>query len=440
MQVPVALLSRANEDWQFEAEGLPDEHWRDAVPRALAAVVGGGPFDQIEEVSGRRWTVILLGTVWIREWALLVPGTTEFWRGLKYFDRFVADLGQTLKEVAVRENEVRACVSARHLYAFGRRLSRDMATSATHNLVLRTVARQVEARTGALAVYSTTERALAITATYGYPHSIVEDIRIAQGEGIIGRSFETGRAQILDASALPRVRRLRYVTDSFLIVPVRAGGRSLAVLALTDRSDGQVFDTRDLDVARRFAAMAALAFTREPLREAVVELTRVATVDSLTGLFNRRYFEERLEAEVQRAHRQQTALAVLMIDIDDFKRINDTLGHLEGDRTLKNVVDQLRGGVRIFDVCARYGGEEFVIIMPGATSTIAMQVAERIRRYVQEQSYAPRRITVSIGVGLLGYGSSNGETLIAAADRALRAAKAAGKNVVWINEISPPVD
>ena len=92
-----------------------------------------------------------------------------------------------------------------------------------------------------------------------------------------------------------------------------------------------------------------------------------------------------------------------MVDIDDFKRINDTLGHLEGDRALRDVANLLRRGVRIFDLCARYGGEEFAILMPGATRHVAVQVAERIRRVVHERSAkGGAAMTVSIGVGLLG--------------------------------------
>jgi diguanylate cyclase (GGDEF)-like protein len=119
-----------------------------------------------------------------------------------------------------------------------------------------------------------------------------------------------------------------------------------------------------------------------------------------------------------------------MVDIDDFKRINDTHGHLEGDRALRDVAELLRRGVRIFDLCARYGGEEFVIVMPGAAREMAVHVAERIRRGIQERSQlTPAPLTVSVGVGLLGPGQTE-EDLIDAADHALMAAKRAGKNVV----------
>ena len=194
-----------------------------------------------------------------------------------------------------------------------------------------------------------------------------------------------------------------------MVVPLVASGQCLAVITLTDRADGQAFESRDLASARLLAAPAALALARHRVSESLDELTRAATVDPVTGLFNRRYFETQIQAEVQRARRQQQDLALLMVDIDDFKRINDTLGHLEGDRALRDVADLLRRGVRIFDLCARYGGEEFAIVMPGATRHVAVQVAERIRRGMHErsqQSVAP--MTVSIGVGLPGARSDGG--------------------------------
>ena len=185
---------------------------------------------------------------------------------------------------------------------------------------------------------------------------------------------------------------------------------------------------------RLLAAPAALALARERISTNLDEISRAATIDPVTGLFNRRHFETRLQAELQRARRQQEDLALLMVDIDDFKRINDTFGHLEGDRALREVADLLRGGVRIFDLCARYGGEEFAIVMPATPRSFAIQVAERIRQRIHEYTrFDPYPITVSIGVGLLRP-DDNTDDLVNAADRALIRAKGAGKNTVKSDE------
>lgn len=299
--------------------------------------------------------------------------------------------------------------------------------------MLRTIAAQVGARTGALAIYHEVDKGIAIVATLGYPLSLVEHVRIAPGEGVIGRAYQSGRPLLGRADEQGAARRLRYRTNSFIVLPVVAGDRRLAVVALTDRADGRDFDARDFSATRILATTAAPALMRERMAQHFDELTRLATVDPVTGLFNRRYFESRLVAEVERARRQQQDLALLMIDIDDFKRINDTRGHLDGDRTLHDVADLLRQSVRIFDVCARFGGDEFAIVMPGASASVAMQVAERIRaRVVRHFGHESLRVTVSVGGGMFESEKGSHE-LIEAADRALMAAKAGGKNVVWID-------
>jgi diguanylate cyclase (GGDEF)-like protein len=345
----------------------------------------------------------------------------------------------SLERMADNEDEAYITHFRRRLYAFSRRLARERDSRRVQQLVLRTLTAQTTARIGALATYIPADDALAITATHGYPRAIVEHLRIAPGEGVIGRAFETGRPMLVRSSQnASGGRRLRYETDSYMVIPILAGTRRLAVVALTDRKDGRPFEERDFTAARILVANAALAFTRDLLIENVAELTRIATVDAVTGLFNRRYFETRLEAEVQRARRQQQDLALLMIDVDDFKRINDTWGHLEGDRALREVADLLRSGVRIFDVCARFGGEEFVIVMPAATPQVATHVAERIRRQIEQHSaHDPLQITVSIGIGMLDALASPDE-LVIVADRALMVAKSKGKNLVWIEGQKTP--
>ena len=323
----------------------------------------------------------------------------------------------------------------RRLYAFSRRLARETDPHRVHALILRTLAAQVRARIGVLATYRPQEEALAVAATVGYPSAIVEHLRIAPGEGILGRVFASGRPRLGNAAAERNGHpRLRYHTDSYLAVPLSAGGRRLGVVSLTDRADNCPFTRRDLAAVRLLSMSAALALNREAMVAEVAELRRMATVDPVTGLYTRRYFETRLEAEVQRASRQRQDLAVLMLDIDDFKRINDTWGHIEGDRVLQEVAELLRTRVRVFDVCARFGGEEFVIVMPGAARQIAVRVAERIRREVKARtSHAGVKITISVGVGMLGR-LTTPTALLESADRALIAAKSAGKDAVWIDD------
>ena len=157
-----------------------------------------------------------------------------------------------------------------------------------------------------------------------------------------------------------------------------------AVIAVTDKADGRPFDDRDLAILMAFGAPASLALGREESARAHARSRPPGDGGRADRLFNRRYFETRLEQEIQRQRRQFDELSLLMVDLDNFKDLNDSQGHLVGDRVLREVADILRRAVRIFDVCARYGGEEFVILMPGANAATALRIAERIRRQVEQ--------------------------------------------------------
>jgi diguanylate cyclase (GGDEF)-like protein len=162
----------------------------------------------------------------------------------------------------------------------------------------------------------------------------------------------------------------------------------------------------------------------------------LATVDALTGCLNRRAFMERLERELDRVSRYQTEFSVLMIDLDRFKTVNDSRGHLVGDSVLRQMGDLLRREVRSVDLAARYGGEEFVIVLPETDTEGALVFAERLRKRVQQANFAemgdPLNITVSIGVACASSDEDvpTPDSLIERADEALYRAKNQGRNRV----------
>jgi diguanylate cyclase (GGDEF)-like protein len=429
-KAPLALLSRDALSWRFEAHAFPDAPSGEALSRIPPTSGLENPVEQVQDDSGHAWTAIALGTHGDRDWALLVRGPSSTWINRAGFEYLVENVCWSLSQVANNDRAAYASRFQRRLHKFARRLASELDSARLNALVLQSIASQVGARTAALAIPTCADDTLAIVATLGYPISIVEHLRIRPGEGVIGRVYESRKPLVGDATH-EHSRRLRYRTTSYMVLPVIASRKPLAVIALTDTDDGQPFDSRDLAAARVMATYAATGYTRQQLGRQLIELTELATVDSVTGLFNRRYFETRLEAEVERARRQQQDLALLLIDIDDFKRVNDMRGHLEGDRILREVADLLRAGVRIFDICARYGGEEFVIVMPGASIPVAQQVAERIRSRI-ERSFCHDlpSVTASVGVGMLT-DRTTADELVDVADRALIAAKKAGKNMVW---------
>jgi diguanylate cyclase (GGDEF)-like protein len=174
---------------------------------------------------------------------------------------------------------------------------------------------------------------------------------------------------------------------------------------------------------------------KEKLEQNEENLRRLSQTDPLTGLFNKRVFNSALSACLSQALNSARPMSLLMIDIDDFKKINDTCGHLQGDRVLIELANVLKDNVRTEDICCRYGGEEFVIILPYADTSRALQVAERLRSCFEALRFEPSnqvdRATVSIG--LAEYISEDTEkSIIFRADQALYQAKRSGKNQVSI--------
>ena len=308
-------------------------------------------------------------------------------------------------------------------------------------VVTRHVARCVQSRSAALAV--PIDEHLAIVATYGYPMELVRMLRIPPGTGVIGSVYSKGTPLLVeDVTMVPGLqRRARYRTNSFIAVPISAGHEVLGVVCVADRLDDQPFTREDLAALRTLTAPAALAMSREHARRNAEDLAHAAVTDPLSGLFNRRYFHERLEEELDRARRHDTTVALLMIDIDNFKGINDQFGHLAGDLVIRGVGEILKRSVRRFDLCTRFGGEEFAIVMPGSGAESSASVGERIRQRIEafrpaEADLTDLRVTASIGMAV-SEGASVRE-LIARADQALYEAKHAGKNrlVEW----KPPPD
>ncbi len=263
-------------------------------------------------------------------------------------------------------------------------------------------------------------------------------------EGLKGKRFEIG--------ANPTLQRLVYDrapcivadaqsgepphfagakdTASWLAIPLAVRDEVIGVIGLDSNRRG-TYSAEDAPIVLAFAEHAAMAIANATLFESI---RWQATIDALTGLFNRGHFLDLAEQEVRRARRSGRPVSVLMVDVDRFKAINDTYGHGVGDQVLAGLARVVAQTIRDVDLCGRYGGEEFVLLLPEADRASAIGVAERIRLAIAAsaavQGELTRPVTVSVGVG-----SSNGEVadleaLIRQADAALYAAKADGRNCV----------
>jgi diguanylate cyclase (GGDEF)-like protein len=203
--------------------------------------------------------------------------------------------------------------------------------------------------------------------------------------------------------------------------------------------NSQLFESVQKELEQRRLAQAALEKANEVLKIQVKqieilqeELREQAVRDPLTGLFNRRYLKDTLAREVARARRDGSSIGIMIMDIDEFKNINDQFGHDAGDRMLQEMGELLRSNIRLGDIVCRYGGEEFVIVMPGATLQIVFERAELLRKKI-DQMYVTHEgellhATISLGVSAFPVHGSDGEDALIRADRALYQAKQAGRN------------
>ncbi|MEH6823958.1 MAG: diguanylate cyclase [Motiliproteus sp.] len=184
--------------------------------------------------------------------------------------------------------------------------------------------------------------------------------------------------------------------------------------------------------------LGSTAFIRDVTHEKQLEaqLRTESFSDGLTGLFNRRHFDEAIQHEIERARSSELSMSLLLFDIDHFKRFNDSYGHDQGDRVLQQVGLAMQQALRTVDICCRYGGEEFVVILPGTDSEGANILAERVRVAIEAMVVDGLSVTVSIGVAHLDPRSEvSAATLLDAADKAKNAAKQAGRNAVSVADL-----
>lgn len=223
--------------------------------------------------------------------------------------------------------------------------------------------------------------------------------------------------------------------------PAEPGRALLVPLRHEDQSFGclSVLIHRDLAKHEQETARNAVTQLAPCLKNSLdyLRLKRRADRDGLTGLFNRRSFDARLDLELKRHMRHKAGFVLLMADLDHFKKVNDTHGHLAGDAVLRHAAQTLEGGIRTTDFLARFGGEEFVVILPHTGQAQAWMLAERLRRRVSGGNlrYAGRAIPVTVSIGLAGFTPGQAATpasLLAMADQALYAAKNAGRNRVSV--------
>ncbi len=241
-----------------------------------------------------------------------------------------------------------------------------------------------------------------------------------------GRAFETGKYLIEDDITQGQDGRFFPGSASRMSIPLVFYGQALGVLVLTSNRKC-AFNPNDAQPLESVADICAAAIQNAIYVE---RMRKLAYLDGLTGIFNRRYFEDRVGEEIERVRRFGSCMGVIMLDIDQFKRLNDQFGHLLGDEVLRQVASILHQQVRKFDIVCRYGGEEFVVLLSQTNPQHLLQVAEKLVRMVENWQFpgVPRPVTISAGAANYPEHGSTRDELVEAADRALYTAKKSGRN------------
>ena len=273
----------------------------------------------------------------------------------------------------------------------------------------------------------------------GMSAEIAGYLKLQVGIGIAGKVAKTGAALLVDdVERDPRVavarNRPRFKTKSLVSIPLKLNEKVLGVLNLSDKRDLTPFSEEDLDLLTSFSTLASLMIERTQVMEEACRFEQLSLTDPLTGIYNRRFLNNRIEEEINRSRRQGQEFSVLFIDLDHFKHYNDRFGHLAGDEALCKTGEIMKAALRGMDIVARFGGEEFCVLLPGSSKHLALHVAERIREGIERESFPggeglPQEgLTASLGIASFPEDGSTLTSLLRASDKALYQAKSGGRN------------
>ncbi len=347
------------------------------------------------------------------DFSVAVPaeGNDEFAALAKEFNDMARQLEGRLEELQLERARLQEAIRR-----VGESITRGLDRVGLLEIVVQTAVDGIGAAAGRASMRRNAEERLHEVARAGEPESFA-------------RALHAAEAAVIDAG---QVAEIQIGAASALAAPLGAteeGGRVVGIVSVA-RGD-RAFSPGERELFAYLTNQAAVSVENVDLHETV---TRQAVTDELTGLFNHRRFQEVMAVEVERARRYGHELGLIMLDIDNFKQINDTYGHLQGDLVLREVARVLRQSSREIDEPARYGGEEMAVALPQTDLEGAYQFAERVRRRIEALALAQPdggvlKVTASFGAAsLAAIGGADKDALVAAADAALYEAKRAGKN------------
>ncbi len=371
------------------------------------------------------------------------PFTEEDFSLLKNFINFFSPIINKFRKQEEKETNLVYLQKTLHnisiLYNIGQAMNFIDDLKRLIQIILAKAIQTLEAERGSLMLYDPSTEDLVVKVVYGLPDKEFEKkindgqvdcTKIRAGEGIAGEAFYNKKAIITNLGENdPRFFRSEASSvKSLICLPLIVKEEAIGVINIANKKNDKFFNQDDLDFMGALANQAAIAISNAQLYE-------LAITDGLTKLYIRRHFEYLLDAEIKRSSRYKHAISLLMMDIDNFKPINDTYGHQIGDEMLRKISKVIKDTIRKIDLPCRYGGEEFALILPETPKKFARKISERLRKRISEikvktrdnQEISP---TVSIGISDFPIDAQEKELLINCADQALYFSKKMGKNCV----------
>lgn len=351
----------------------------------------------------------------------------DVWRQAETEDR-VSHTNEQLKETVEQLKDQAAEIGL--IISMREELQLCTTLEEAHRATVRCVAKALPKAKVAIAKVDSTRKMMEIAATSDDQTHILNEFPVSACCGLrVGRP----RRRKAGASEIECGHFLGKPPEDYLCMPLVAHGETLGLLYIAS-PDAE--SSKDLDLHYRLMERASeVASVWTASLNLRLQLEEQSIHDGLTNLYNRRFMEIALERELLLAIRRKTDLSVLMMDVDHFKRFNDTFGHGAADQALRGVAEVLRQGARAEDIACRYGGDELLLILPGTVAEVARERAEEIRRRVSEMQLdiagsGSMNVTVSIGVATFPQFGHTPEELVRSADRALYVAKSSGRNRV----------
>lgn len=333
------------------------------------------------------------------------------------------------------ESQVRAL---RDLIEVARAVVSTLDLDTVLQAILTSAMRFAETPAGSVALYDDRKRELSLHAHAGLSANFVRKERwdVHPG-GLTERVLQGGEILIVEDTAATDFFKSPIAVEegirSLVCIPLAVQGRTVGILYLDDFVPRR-FDREKLHLLDVLSSFAAMAIYNAKLHN---RTKLMAITDALTGLYNHRYFQQMFGQELGRARRYGKPLAIIMLDVDDFKKFNDAYGHANGDLVLAAIGETVTATLRRVDYAFRYGGEEFVVLLPETAPESALQVAERLRERIESETtdvlrgIAEQGVTVSVGVASYPEDGTRREELFQVVDGLLYRAKGQGKNRVY---------